>query len=262
MFPGVELINAHTGTGLAQRRAASAVDANVPGSNPGGGGVDASPHTLFAWVPPHIRTALHGVKERVLASLFHSGGPVPANHARMLWFSGLRGAMAFALALEAAAERGDDGRAILTGTLGAVVFTTLIVGGLTTRALSTLGIGTRGSHPATWTSATSATHEGGPPSMSRTSSATASAMERGGGGDGGGEVGNDDESEAGTRALLTSGRSDGGTHRRGGSASNLLTASSSMEPADVDYMEHARTIDKRYLTPLFTLQEGDRDGVN
>ena len=251
------MINAHTGTGLAQRRAASAVDANVPGSNPGGGGVDASPHTLFAWVPPHIRTALHGVKERVLASLFHSGGPVPANHARMLWFSGLRGAMAFALALEAAAERGDDGRAILTGTLGAVVFTTLVVGGLTTRALSTLGIGTRGS-----TSHGSAAHEGGAASMSRTSSATASAMERGGGGDGGGEVGNDDESEAGTRALLTSGRSDGGTHRRGGSASNLLTASSSMEPADVDYMEHARTIDKRYLTPLFTLQEGDRDGVN
>ena len=251
------MINAHTGTGLAQRRAASAVDANVPGSNPGGGGVDASPHTLFAWVPPHIRTALHGVKERVLASLFHSGGPVPANHARMLWFSGLRGAMAFALALEAAAERGDDGRAILTGTLGAVVFTTLVVGGLTTRALSTLGIGTRGS-----TSHGSAAHEGGAASMSRTSSATASAMERGGGGDGGGEVGGDDESEAGTRALLTSGRSDGGTHRRGGSASNLLTASSSMEPADVDYMEHARTIDKRYLTPLFTLQEGDRDGVN
>jgi hypothetical protein len=165
--------------------------------------------------------------------------------------------MAFALALEAAAERGDDGRAILTGTLGAVVFTTLVVGGLTTRALSFLGIGTRGS-----ISHGSATHEGGPPSMSRTSSATASAMERGGGGDGGGEGGGDDESEAGTRALLTSGRSDGGTHRRGGSASNLLTASSSMEPADVDYMEHARTIDKRYLTPLFTLQEGDRDGVN
>ena len=138
------MINAHTGTGLAQRRAASAVDANVPGSNPGGGGVDGSPHTLFAWVPPHIRAALHGVKERMLASLFHSGGPVPSNHARMLWFSGLRGAMAFALALEAAAERGDDGRAILTGTLGAVVFTTLIVGGLTTRALSALGIGTLG----------------------------------------------------------------------------------------------------------------------
>lgn len=96
--------------------------------------------------------------------------------------------------------------------------------------------------------------------MSRTSSATASAMERGGGAETN-EGGNDDGDEAGTRALLTSGRSDGGTHRRGGSASNL-TASSAMEPADVDYMEHARTIDKRYLTPLFTLQEGDRDGVN
>ena len=59
---------------------------------------------------------------------------MPGNHARMLWFSGLRGAMAFALALEAAATRGDDGRAILTGVLGAVVFTTLVVGGLTARA--------------------------------------------------------------------------------------------------------------------------------
>ena len=65
---------------------------------------------------------------------------MPRNHARMLWFSGLRGAMAFALALEAAATRGDDGRAILTGVLGAVVFTTLVVGGLTTRALGWLGI--------------------------------------------------------------------------------------------------------------------------
>ena len=68
---------------------------------------------------------------------------MPGNHARMLWFSGLRGAMAFALALEAAATRGDDGRAILTGVLGAVVFTTLVVGGLTPRALAWLGISTR-----------------------------------------------------------------------------------------------------------------------
>ena len=40
-----------------------------------------------------------------------------------LWFSGLRGAMAFALALEAAAKRGEDGRAMLTSTLFAVAFT-------------------------------------------------------------------------------------------------------------------------------------------
>ena len=93
---------------------------------------------MFKGAYPAVASAV----EHALASVFHSGGPVPLNHARMLWFSGLRGAMAFALALEAAATRGDDGRAILTGVLGAVVFTTLVVGGLTTRALGWLGIST------------------------------------------------------------------------------------------------------------------------
>ena len=83
----------------------------------------------------------------------------------------------------------------------------------------------------------------------------------------------DDDAEAGTRALVTSGRSDGGTHHRGsnqrsaggGSRGNLADVSAPVRVSsaeDVDYMEHARTIDEQYLTPLFTLQEGDRDGAN
>ena len=72
---------------------------------------------------------------------------------------------------------------------------------------------------------------------------------------------------------MTSGRSDGGTRVRnggnriaaGGSRGNLAGVSGAVAGVgaeDVDYMEHARTIDERYLTPLFTLQEGDRDGAS
>lgn len=91
-------------------------------------------------------------------------------------------------------------------------------------------------------------------------------MERGGVAEDRSTSSDDDDAEAGTRALVTSGRSDGGTHHRGGnrlaagSSRGSLTDVSGAE--DVDYMEHARTIDERYLTPLFTLQEGDRDGAS
>ena len=67
-------------------------------------------------------------------------GGMSESYAHMLWFSGLRGAMAFALALEAAAKRGADGRAMLTGTLATVLFTTLGVGGFIVSALKRLGI--------------------------------------------------------------------------------------------------------------------------
>ena len=75
-----------------------------------------------------------------MGALFGGGAPIPESHATMLWFSGLRGAMAFALAMEAAATRGEDGRAMLTSTLGAVLFTVLVVGGLTAAALRRLGV--------------------------------------------------------------------------------------------------------------------------
>ena len=281
VFPGVSLINAHTGTELAARRARAEVGANAPtpaGSSPGG------EQTCTGILRARAASAV----EHSLASVFHSGGPMPGNHARMLWFSGLRGAMAFALALEAAATRGDDGRAILTGVLGAVVFTTLVVGGLTTRALAWLGISTReGGGQGRRTVGSVQTSVGQLSRSGSLGSGSASAMERGGVGEdrprGGGGPGDrfsddrsssdDDDAEAGTRALVTSGRSDGGTHHRGsnqrsaggGSRGNLADVSAPVRVSsaeDVDYMEHARTIDEQYLTPLFTLQEGDRDGAS
>ena len=88
---------------------------------------------------------VRGWRGRAAAAIFGGGAPIPDAHAHMLWFSGLRGAMAFALALEAAARRGDDGHAMLTGTLGAVLFTVLVVGGFVVPALEHLGIrATRG----------------------------------------------------------------------------------------------------------------------
>ena len=132
--------------------------------------------------------------------------------------------MAFALALEAAATRGDDGRAILTGVLGAVVFTTLVVGGLTTRALAWLGISTReGGGQGRRTVGSVQTSVGQLSRSGSLGSGSASVMERGGvgedlprgGGPGDRSSSDDDDAEAGTRALVTSGRSDGGTHHRG-----------------------------------------------
>jgi len=292
VFPGVSLISAHTGTELAARRARAEVGANAPTPAVHVAG-DRDQQTFFSGVfslrciPAPARAAVASAVERSLISVFHSGGPMPRNHARMLWFSGLRGAMAFALALEAAATRGDDGRAILTGVLGAVVFTTLVVGGLTTRALGWLGIEMRtrpGPGEKRGQGRVGSIVSPSPPSRtgSRSESASASAALPGSSGDrcadddrssSDDDDDDDDDVEAGTRALVTSGRSDGGTRVRnggnriaaGGSRGNLAGVSGAVAGVgaeDVDYMEHARTIDERYLTPLFTLQEGDRDGAS
>lgn len=291
VFPGVSLINAHTGTELAARRARAEVGANAP--TPAVQVAGDRDETRFfsgvfalSCVPAPARAAVASAVEHSLASVFHSGGPMPRNHARMLWFSGLRGAMAFALALEAAATRGDDGRAILTGVLGAVVFTTLVVGGLTTRALGWLGIEMRtrpGPGEKRGQGRVGSIVPPSPPSRTGSlGSASASAALPGSSGDRRADDDrsssddddvDDDDVEAGTRALVTSGRSDGGTRARtggnrlaaGGSRGNLAGVSGAVAGVgaeDVDYMEHARTIDERYLTPLFTLQEGDRDGAS
>ena len=176
--------------------------------------------------------------------------------------------MEFALALEAAATRGDDARAILTGCLGAVVFTTLVVGGLTTRALGWLGIEMRtrpGPGEKRGQGRVGSIVSPSPPSRtgSRSESASASAaLREGSSGDrcadddrssSHDDDDDDDDVEAGTRALVTSGRSDGGTRVRnggnrnaaGGSRGNLADVSAPVRVSsaeDVDYMEHARTI--------------------
>ena len=57
---------------------------------------------------------------------------IPGTHARMLWFAGLRGAIAFSLALGASKEIGPErGAMLLSATLLTIVLTVLIIGGST-----------------------------------------------------------------------------------------------------------------------------------
>ncbi|CAI7933569.1 unnamed protein product, partial [Closterium sp. NIES-54] len=75
---------------------------------------------------------------------------IPMNHQHALWFSGLRGAMAFALALQCITDLPDEyGRVILTSTLLTIAFTVLFIGGATSHMLSWLKIecsGARSEH--------------------------------------------------------------------------------------------------------------------
>jgi NhaP-type Na+/H+ or K+/H+ antiporter len=57
-----------------------------------------------------------------------------------LWYCGLRGAVAYALAMKAAATLGAPGEAMLGCTLFVVMFTVILMGGSTTWALQRLGI--------------------------------------------------------------------------------------------------------------------------
>ncbi|CAG9467333.1 unnamed protein product [Pedinophyceae sp. YPF-701] len=67
---------------------------------------------------------------------------IPAEHQQMLWFSGLRGAVAFALSLEAAVDLPNTahGEAMQAVTLALVVFTVLAIGGLTNTAVEKLNL--------------------------------------------------------------------------------------------------------------------------
>ena len=158
----------------------------------------------------------------------------------MLWFSGLRGAMAFALALEAAARRGDDGHAMLTGTLGAVLFTVLVVGGFVVPALEHLGIrATRGG-------------------------ANGANGANGGGTfrDAGGSS-SDARSEDEVAVLIRSEKSDGAASTPRASSSRRRRGGHTSRDATADEDEYGRavrdsfrSIDERFLTPYFTLDEG------
>lgn len=66
---------------------------------------------------------------------------VPRNHLHMLWFSGLRGPVAFALAVQATNQLGrSSGNAIMTMTIVIVLFTVFVIGGWTTWALQRMDI--------------------------------------------------------------------------------------------------------------------------
>ncbi|KAM3359616.1 sodium/hydrogen exchanger 6 isoform X1 [Capsicum galapagoense] len=74
---------------------------------------------------------------------------IPAKHQKALWYSGLRGAMAFALALQSVHDLPEGhGQTIFTATTAIVVLTVLIIGGSTgtmLEALEVVGDGQSGS---------------------------------------------------------------------------------------------------------------------
>ena len=67
-------------------------------------------------------------------------GRLSQNTQMCLWYCGLRGAVAYALAMKAAATLGEPGQAMLSSTLFVVMFTVLFMGGSTTHVLQKLGI--------------------------------------------------------------------------------------------------------------------------
>ena len=67
---------------------------------------------------------------------------IPFQHQIVMWWTALRGAMAFALALSANLSLHAHGGIILTTTLSLVLFTILILGGSTTKLLRLLKVPT------------------------------------------------------------------------------------------------------------------------
>ncbi|XP_008811144.2 sodium/hydrogen exchanger 6-like isoform X2 [Phoenix dactylifera] len=66
---------------------------------------------------------------------------IPMQHQKALWYSGLRGAMAFALALQAVHDLPDGhGQTIFTATTAIVVLTVLLIGGSTGTMLEALKV--------------------------------------------------------------------------------------------------------------------------
>ncbi|KAJ6863871.1 sodium proton exchanger family protein [Populus alba x Populus x berolinensis] len=67
---------------------------------------------------------------------------IPVKHQKALWYSGLRGAMAFALALQSVHDLPEGhGQTIFTATTAIVVLTVLLIGGSTGTVLETLQVG-------------------------------------------------------------------------------------------------------------------------
>ncbi|CAL0309165.1 unnamed protein product [Lupinus luteus] len=70
-----------------------------------------------------------------------SNRKIPRKHQKALWYSGLRGAMAFALALQSVHDLPEGhGQTILTATTAIVVLTVLLIGGSTGTMLEALDV--------------------------------------------------------------------------------------------------------------------------
>lgn len=69
----------------------------------------------------------------------NGGEEIPRNHQLMLWWAGLRGAIAFALSFEVT---GDTAKVVQTTTLIICIITVILLGGTTNIALERLGIRT------------------------------------------------------------------------------------------------------------------------
>ncbi|XWS12981.1 hypothetical protein CRYUN_Cryun37aG0136300 [Craigia yunnanensis] len=65
---------------------------------------------------------------------------IPLKHQKALWYSGLRGAMAFALALQSVHDLPGHGQIIFTATTAIVVLTVLLIGGSTGTMLEALQV--------------------------------------------------------------------------------------------------------------------------
>lgn len=69
------------------------------------------------------------------------GKRIPGSHQKALWFSGLRGAMAFALALQSVHDlQSGHGEAIFTATTAIVMLTVFVIGGSTATMLEELDL--------------------------------------------------------------------------------------------------------------------------
>jgi NhaP-type Na+/H+ or K+/H+ antiporter len=211
-------------------------------------------------------------------TLFGGGAPIPESHASMLWFSGLRGAMAFALAMEAAATRGEDGRAMLTSTLGAVLFTVLVVGGLTAAALRRLGVECDVDFSQRSVDQKPRRGRGGlfTARGGSTNGGTGVVVGAGlGGGPSDASKPNDadrDDADA-TAVLVRSEKDDGPAAKRGArrdrrdGGGNKTFGSfdeddATLGPYGIDVRETFKFVDRQYITPMFTLEEGSRDAGN
>ena len=266
VFPGVTLINRHSrrgGAGMGKQP----VDNSDTALLLGGDDKDSKHDKGFGdfksrngvmkscgFVTRKAQTFISKWLNSVSSSFFGGGQPIPENHARMLWFSGLRGAMAFALAMEAAAKRGEDGRAMLTSTLGAVLFTVLVVGGLTVPALKKLNIecGFDGSD----------LKGGGSSSKQRGTFDTRSERASD-------STGNLSTVDSASSVLVNSEKDEGPALKRGQRRGENPGTFGSLDESDpdsrgfdfnaIDMRESFKFIDRQYITPMFMLEEENRD---